>query len=218
MNVRQNEGYVITDSFHIGSEEFVLGISITAPNKFVTWRCRHQTDYYWGHYFSDLFAAQKDFAARIQKEIAHLEEEKNMSSETFSQPSASPWGEIQTCETLFPGVYSVTTASHGGIMALRDKGYQIFSKEALDVGFMEGMYICFEEDCDAPVAFRELMDRGLYRAPVNASFSPGEFEQVINRSLQTYHPEYWKARENSLAEQKERQNPQIKKKMKEHER
>ena len=44
-------------------------------------------------------------------------------------------------------------------------------------------------------ALRELMDKKLYQAPVNQYFRPGEYEAVINRSLQTYHPEYWQARE-----------------------
>lgn len=67
-------------------------------------------------------------------------------------------------------------------------------------GFMERGYLCFEEDCAAPVALRELMDRGLYQAPVNEYFAPGEYEAVINDSLQTFHPEYWQAREKMRAE------------------
>lgn len=44
------------------------------------------------------------------------------------------------------------------------------------------------------------MDRGLYQAPVNEYFAPGEYEAVINDSLQTFHPEYWQAREKMRAE------------------
>ena len=32
------------------------------------------------------------------------------------EPMYSPWGNIQTCKILTPGVFEVTTASHGGIM------------------------------------------------------------------------------------------------------
>ena len=33
---------------------------------------------------------------------------------------------------------------------------------------MEGAWLCYEEDCDGPVALRELMDKKLYQAPVNS--------------------------------------------------
>ena len=75
MQHRENQGYIITDSFHVGEVEFVLGTSKTAPSQYVTWKCKNQ-DYYWGHYFSDLFAAQKDFIARAQEEILCLEESR----------------------------------------------------------------------------------------------------------------------------------------------
>ena len=60
MDYRENAGYLITDSCHVGDSEFVLGVHLTEPHQFVTWKCTNQTDYYWGHYFSDLFSAQKD--------------------------------------------------------------------------------------------------------------------------------------------------------------
>ena len=87
---------------------------------------------------------------------------------------------------LCPGVYSVSTPGHGGIMVRRELAEKIFRKEALDCGFTEGAYLCFEEDCDEPVALRELMDKGMYQAPVNERFAPGAYEAVINDSLQTY--------------------------------
>lgn len=71
--------------------------------------------------------------------------------------------------------------------------------------FRDGSYYCFEEDCDAPVAIRELLDKGLYTAPVNDYFKPGEYERVINRSLQEYHPDYWKDREAAQANRSEKQ-------------
>ena len=116
------------------------------------------------------------------------------------EPADSPWGEIQTCHTLCPGAYSVSTAGHGGVMVSRELADKVLCKEAKTCGFMERGYLCFEEDCAAPVALRELMDRGLYQAPVNEYFAPGEYEAVINDSLQTFHPEYWQAREKMRAE------------------
>ena len=163
MDYRENAGYIITDSLHVGDREFVLGVHKTARSQFVTWRCANQTEFYWGHYFDDLFSAQKDLVSRVQAELQCLEE-LGQHSVTFRQPAYSPWGEIQHCETLCPGAYSVSTAGHGGVMV-----------------------------------HRELMDRKLCQAPVNEYFAPGEYEAVIDRSLQTYHPEYWQAREMALA-------------------
>ena len=68
MDYRENAGYIITDSCHVGDSEFVLGVHLTAPQQFVTWKCTDRKDYYWGHYFSDLFSAQKDLVARAQEE------------------------------------------------------------------------------------------------------------------------------------------------------
>lgn len=74
MDVRINAGYIITSSVHVGESEFVLGVSTKAPGQFVTWKCSGGNDYYWGHYFSNQFAAEKDLVARAQEEIQVLEE------------------------------------------------------------------------------------------------------------------------------------------------
>ena len=34
----------------------------------------------------------------------------------YQGPSKSPWGKVQTCDLLCPGVFLVSTASHGGTM------------------------------------------------------------------------------------------------------
>lgn len=60
MGNRMNAGYLITDSIHIGTTEFVLGVSITERPTFVTWACQGSDYYYWGHYHSNLLAAKKD--------------------------------------------------------------------------------------------------------------------------------------------------------------
>ena len=188
MDYRENAGYVITDSCHVGESEFVLGVHLTAPQQFVTWKCKDRTDYYWGHYFSSLFDAQKDLVARAHEEVQYLEQRGIDPNKMELEPADCP------------GAYSVSTAGHGGVMVSRELADKVLCKEAKTCGFMERGYLCFEEDCAAPVALRELMDRGLYQAPVNEYFAPGEYEAVINDSLQTFHPEYWQAREKMRAE------------------
>lgn len=86
MEQRINEGYVITDSVHIGSAEFVIGQNETkCGTMYVTWRCANGTDYYWGHYFDDRFAAQKDLVARAQEEVQYLDTKRQ--SQEQQKPS-----------------------------------------------------------------------------------------------------------------------------------
>ncbi len=108
-------------------------------------------------------------------------------------PAYSPWGRMQHCKMLCPGVYEVDTASHGGIMVSTQIMEQVLSEAARKYGFQEGHFLCFEEDCDAAVVLRELMDKGLFTAPVNDHFKPGEYSQVIDRSIRICQPEYWAA-------------------------
>jgi hypothetical protein len=119
----------------------------------------------------------------------------------MKEPTVSPWGKIQTCRALCPGVYEVNTAGHGGIMAERTVAGRIFSDAARKHSFREYGYVCFEEDCQAAIAFRELMDRGLYATPVNEYFGPGEFAACIDDSIQRFYPDYWKAREDGLTQE-----------------
>lgn len=59
---------------------FALGHNAAAPSPFVTWQFTEtadgQKDYYWGRYFDDLAAAQKNFAKRTDdyKDLFHVEE------------------------------------------------------------------------------------------------------------------------------------------------
>lgn len=207
MDYRENAGYIITDSCHVGDSEFVLGVHLTAPQQFVTWKCSNRTDYDWGHYFSDLFSAQKDLVARAQEEVQCLEEQRQ-NTIAPEAPPYSPWGKVQECETLCTGVYSVSTPGHGGVMVRRELAEKVFRKEAMGCGFIASGYLCFEEDNDAQVALRELMDKKMIQAPVNEYFGPGAYEAVINSSVQIHHPEYWQAREKAISEQ----NRQAKKK------
>ena len=116
------------------------------------------------------------------------------------RPQYSPWGEIQHCVELCPGVYEVSTASHGGVMAKLSVASKLFSRAARQYSFVEGGYLCFEEDCEAPVTIRELIDKGLCKAPENQYYGPGEYEAAIDRSIQRYQPEYWEYRKLTMDE------------------
>ena len=89
----------------------------------------------------------------------------------YREPSDSPWGLVVRCDTLCPGVYSVSTAGHGGIMA----------------------------QIDAARLLRELMDSGIIAPRTDNYFRPGEYEACIDRSLQHWNPAYWQARQERLS-------------------
>ena len=67
----------------------------------------------------------------------------------------SPWGEIDCCEELYPGIYLVSTPSHGGIQ-IEWESAMLLSSAARKCGFLEGGSLWFEEDCCEQVVLREL--------------------------------------------------------------
>ena len=73
---RENVGYVITNQITIGDSEIVLGVHKSMPNMFVTWECTNKNNYFWGHYFSSLLSAQKDFCKRGLQKVKFYEKNK----------------------------------------------------------------------------------------------------------------------------------------------
>lgn len=114
------------------------------------------------------------------------------------EPRHSPWGTIDGIRWMANGVYSVSTPSHGGIMIHKKIVDRVLSKEAQNCGFRSGPFLCFEEDCDAPVVIRELLDLGIMKAPVNEYYKEEAYSAAINDSLKRWHPEYWQAYEQRL--------------------
>ena len=111
----------------------------------------------------------------------------------FAQPTNSPWGEVQDCDTLCPGVFLVTTEGHGGTMVIKDM-QEVLSPAARREGQHKGGFLCFEEDTAEAVVMRELLDKKLWSIPDRIKDKTA-FEESINNSLQKYHPEYWRSRE-----------------------
>lgn len=109
----------------------------------------------------------------------------------------SPWGEVQTCEEIYPSIYDVTTAGHGGIMVAKDMAQQVLSREAIQCGFAENGYVCFEEDTQWAVVERELLDKKLWQIPDKIR-DKAKYEEYLNDSLKTYNPDYWQSRNQNL--------------------
>lgn len=113
-------------------------------------------------------------------------------------PDFSPWGEIDWSETLIPGIEMVATPSHGGIMVSREAAVML-TPAARKCGSWQGGYLCFEEDTDENIVLRELLDQNLWQIPDRIKDRTA-FVSSIDQNIQTYHPEYWKAREKRLAQ------------------
>lgn len=79
------------------------------------------------------------------------------------RPSSSIWGRPDHCKKLAPGVYTVDTPSHGGIMVSASVAHKVLSPETLVhcSGLLENGYYQFEEDCDAAIPLVEMYRKGI---------------------------------------------------------
>lgn len=148
-------------------------------------------------------------AARVLQEYAYLSPElkgilekaaalqsaaQHKQDSAFTEPKKSPWGEVQTCDMLCPGVYQVSTAGHGGTMVAMEMAAAL-SPAARRCGFQRGGFLCFEQDSQEDVVLRELLDKKLWCIPDRVR-DKAAFEESINQSIRTYNPEYWRARQH----------------------
>lgn len=114
----------------------------------------------------------------------------------FTQPDWSPWGEVQDCDALCPGIFMVTTASHGGTMVANDM-IPVLSPAARKCGMRQNGWLCFEEDTEESIVFRELLDKRMWEIPERIK-DKAAYEDNINDTLRQYHPGYWRARQAGL--------------------
>lgn len=114
----------------------------------------------------------------------------------YQEPEKSPWGKVQTCDALCPGVFLVSTASHGGTMVSAEVS-AFLSPAAKRCGFRRGGFLCFEEDSQESVVLRELLDKKLWQIPERIK-DKAAFEEGINKSIRQYNPEYWRARQAGI--------------------
>lgn len=116
----------------------------------------------------------------------------------INPPEKTPWGEINSYRELNKGIFDVNTPSHGGIMIRSDIADKILSPEARKIGFREKGFHCYEEDCDACVAERELLDKGIMQIPDYYTDGAEKYNEIINDTLKTAYPDYWNKREQAI--------------------
>ena len=123
----------------------------------------------------------------ILEKAALMQADRSRTGGMFHAPKSSPWGEVQNCETLCPGVFLVSTASHGGTMVANEVA-AVLSPAAKKCGFKDKGYICYEEDAQESVVLRELLDKKLWKIPDRIK-DKGQFEEKLNQSLGPCWPE-----------------------------
>ena len=141
----------------------------------------------------------------ILEKVAAIQEKASRAAGVFRPPKLSPWGDVQTCDALCPGVFLVSTASHGGTMVAQEMA-AVLSPAARKCGFKMGGYLCYEEDCDESVVLRELLDKRLWNIPDRIR-DKAAFEENINQSLREYNPEYWRSRQRGREHEAARPAP-----------
>lgn len=132
----------------------------------------------------------------ILEKVAAMQVKERRKAGVFLPPKDSPWDEVQYCRELCNGMFMVSTAGHGGIMVVKEVASTL-PPAARKCGFWENGYLCFEEDCDACVVFRELLDRTPSVVPDYVK-DVQDFAACIDRSLQQYNPDYWASRARRL--------------------
>jgi len=91
----------------------------------------------------------------------------------------TPWGMSQSKHKLTTGVYSVTTASHGGLLVGKRVARERLSIEAIKEGEPFAQYLAYEEDCayaavyaDWPDLYRREVETGLLIPPSELGLEP----------------------------------------------
>ena len=65
------------------------------------------------------------------------------------KPTTSPWGQVDQCEEILPGMWAVSTPSHGGIKLSPERAAKVprYFKTWL------GGFTWYEEDCDWAIPY-----------------------------------------------------------------
>jgi len=112
----------------------------------------------------------------------------------FTPPKDSPWGMIDFCDILRPGVFLIYTPEHGGTMVSREIE-EFLSPAARRYAQRKNGFLCFEQETDEEIVLRELLDKKLWDIPAHVK-DRAAYEERINTALRLNHPQYWRSREN----------------------
>jgi hypothetical protein len=114
---------------------------------------------------------------------------------TVSAPRTTPWGIADSTTRLAPGIWWVSTPSHGGLIVNQEAASRL-SEEARKEGFrwQGDSYLAYEEDCDYAIALFELPE--LWAEFFKDSEEPvrKDVKGFLWRHLSMWHADYLQAR------------------------
>ena len=112
--IKTNAGFTITNSVTLHGTTVVLGERDSAygnnGKEYVTWEYNPERDsYYWGHYFSEQYAAERDFLDRLLKLLTptyrDLDNPRRVAVEVWIDDDPnSRWGTIDQLQQLLQAV------------------------------------------------------------------------------------------------------------------
>lgn len=103
MEIQMNEGYIIIDSIYIGGSGFVLGVSSSIPNMYVTWE-HINGKYYNGRYTGSMLSAKRDLLSRATNALERMERKNNRNK---AMNLSLPRGERSVSAANYLPVYSL---------------------------------------------------------------------------------------------------------------
>lgn len=77
---------------------------------------------------------------------------------SLSAPAHSQWGPVQQSVLIAPGIWQVSTASHGGVVVARELNARIPAEAQAACRYSQAAMGQYEEDCDWAVPFAFLAD------------------------------------------------------------
>ncbi len=105
----------------------------------------------------------------------------------FTKAMSIPWGEADCEEAVAPGVYWVGTAGHGGILVEKSRARELLSERAIKIGRSWGLYLAYEEDCDAYAVY--------YEHPEYCTWMKAEeMKKLAEENLHRWNPAYFNPR------------------------
>ena len=113
--------------------------------------------------------------------------------DTVMAPKESMWGPVDVAEEIMEGVFSVSTARHGGIMIREDVAEKLLSKAARrreNIGPYNakgGGYYQYEEDAGWTIPTNEIKEIFDYCKKLQPGYI---LEKAIRDNIEKYYPEY----------------------------
>ena len=105
---------------------------------------------------------------------------------------STPWGTCQNKTTIQRGIFTVSTAGHGGLAVSRALALRLFSRETLRLAAIETKtHFWFEEDCAISIA---LVDSASLLHAWCSVLNRNKAETHLSaiKSVERWYPDYYK--------------------------